>query len=47
MPLAGFAEGQASFAGMPVGFETIKGGLGEGERSAGEKPVLRVVKDED
>jgi hypothetical protein len=47
MPLAGFAEGQAPFAGMPVGFETIKGGLGEGERSAGEKPVLRVVKDED
>lgn len=47
MPLAGFGEGQAPFAGMPVGFEAIKGGRAEGERSSGEKPVLRLVKDED
>jgi len=47
MPLAGFAEGEAPFAGMPVGFEAITGGLGEGQRPAREKPVLRLVKDED
>ena len=47
MPLPGFGEGQAPFAGMPAGFEAIKGGLAEGERSSGEKPALRLVKDDD
>ena len=47
MPLAGFGESQAAFVGMPAGFEAIRGGLAEGERSTGEKPVLRVVKNED
>ena len=49
MPLAGFGEGQASFEGAPVGGLTaIDGGRGEGKpKGGGERPKLRLVKDED
>jgi hypothetical protein len=49
MPLPGFGEGQASFEGAPVsGLTAIEGGLGEDKpKGGGERPKLRVVKDED
>ena len=53
MPLPGFGEDRAGFEGAPEaapegnpGLTAIDGGLGEGERSGGERPVLRVVKDD-
>ena len=48
MPLAGFGEGQASFDGATHGNLTaIDGGLGKDERASGERPKLRVVKDQE
>jgi len=49
MPLVGFGEGQASYAGAPKGGLTaIDGGLGKAERpDSGERPELRLVRDED
>jgi hypothetical protein len=49
LPLAGFGEGQARFTGTPkAGLTAIDGGLGKAERpGAGERPELRLVRDED
>ncbi len=48
MPLAGFGEGQASFERATHGNLTaIDGGLGKDERASGERPKLRVVKDQE
>ena len=49
MPLAGFGEGQASFEAAPgSGLTAIKGGLSEDKpKGGGERPKLRVVKNED
>ena len=48
MPLPGFGETQARFAGAPVGkLKAIEGGLGEDERPGGERPKLRVVRTEE
>jgi hypothetical protein len=48
MPLAGFGEERAQFEGPEAGtLKAIEGGLGDGERPNGERPKLRVVRDED
>ena len=47
MPLPGFGEAQAPFAGPPLGFVAIEGGRAEDAPSKRDRPVLRVVKDED
>ena len=50
MPLAGFGEDSAPFTGAPAaanGLTAIDGGLAEGSRTGGDRPVLRVVKGED
>ncbi|HSF95391.1 MAG TPA: PAS domain-containing protein, partial [Thermohalobaculum sp.] len=51
-PLAGFAEGQVPFTSAattpgPNGLTAIEGGLTDGRGTGGDRPVLRVVKDEE
>lgn len=48
VPLAGFGEGEAGFEGAPGGGLTaIEGGLDKTGRPGGDRPELRLVRDEE